>query len=187
MDIPAPYDYNTETFDRDDALKHVLEYPAFKNALSNHQEELYAYLGISTLITDAMKDSFQARQRYQNQKNAFKFCYKAALRTAGYSAFIGLGLFTLSFLGPLVGLQILIWSLLGIGACLFIALPLGYTLSMGSKAYENAEMRLKEVHDIELWMTELYAVTHLADIQDGMLAGIKWMNNDYIIKTKAWH
>lgn len=54
MDIPAPYEYETETFDRDRALKHVLDYPAFQNALTNHSDALQTYLWASGRITGYM-------------------------------------------------------------------------------------------------------------------------------------
>ena len=65
---PAPYDYDTETFDKEAALRHVLSYPAFENALSNHKEQLHEYLSLSGIITDGMEQSYKARKSYKAEK-----------------------------------------------------------------------------------------------------------------------
>ena len=60
---PAPYDYDTETFDKEAALRHVLSYPSFENALSNHKEQLHEYLSLSGIIADGMEQSYKVLTR----------------------------------------------------------------------------------------------------------------------------
>jgi len=187
MDFPEAYNYHTQTFDPDDALRHVLKYPAFANALTHHQDELHNYLSMSKLITDLMEDSFQARQVYQNQKALNERLSKAVLQVAGYAAVLGLGLFAVSFLSPLAAWQTLIWALLAIGAGLFIILPLSLIICIDRVAHKIIEEQLEKIHDIDVWMREFYSDARLADIQDGMLASIPTVDADDSVKTKAFH
>ena len=140
---PAPYDYDTETFDKEAALRHVLDYPAFENAFSNHtqQHQINEYVKLSGFITGSMELSYEARKRYKVEKEEYIWLYKNAQRVSGYSALICLAILALSFLGPLIAYQSLIWGGLVIMAFVFIGLPLAAIITMARDAYDDAECR----------------------------------------------
>ena len=171
MLTPAPYDYDTEIFDKEAAFRHVLDYPAFENAFSNHtqQHQITEYLNLSGIITGSMELSYKARKRYKAEKEEYSCLYRNALQVAGCSALICLAILALSFLGPFIAFQTLIWGGLMIMACVFIGLPLAAIITMARDAYENAETALKQIHEEDIWIREFYAMSYISDLQDDVL------------------
>ena len=189
MLTPAPYDYDTETFDKEAAFRHVLDYPAFENAFSNHtqQHQITEYVQLSRFITGSMELSYEARKRYKVEKEEYILLYKNALQVAGYSALICLAILALSFLGPLMAYQTLIWGGLGILVLVFIGLPLAAIITMARDAYDDAEKALKEIHEEDRWIREFYAMSYISDMQDGMLALMPSRFESLSIKTRSIH
>ena len=189
MLTPAPYNYDTETFDEEAALRHVLDYPAFENAFSNHtqQHQVTEYVQLSGFITGSMELSYEARKRYKVEKEEYIWLYKNALQVARYSALLCLAIFALSFLGPLMAFQTLIWGGLGIMAFVFIGLPLAAIITMARDAYDDAEKALKEIHDEDIWIREFYAMSYISDMQDQMLASMPSRFESLSIKARSMH
>lgn len=187
MDIPKPYDYATETFDREHALRHVLKYPAFEAALTDHPDELHNYLSNSAMISDTMQESFDERQSYAFQKGLSYIYHEAALALVGCAAVISFGLYASGVSSPLAASQTWSWNILGMGAWVFIALGLVLIIRKERKASGAAETHLKKIHEFDVVITESYAAAYVANMQDHMIASVGCGKQDVFLKSKAIH